>query len=812
MDGRIEAQVKRFNAEKVHYFPSLDSCMQRQYFEQRRRQQQQQATGSDNYLEENGCSTSKNERRSLDVLSLNTLSNIAKKCNSRCLNAAEAVEVNIAGDKIESNASQTTILSLSGNPSKDPVQSVSKEQAVCNPPCSNEKYLKSSNANLDPLNNEISVLDILEDDGLQCNFRENSMHEDHVSFSVGGLGEVGTETPLNSPPHRMEPRGGSSCSNAYKDVKMSKNLLNDIELEVEAAIQDIDTSLNSKSSKFRSYSTSPAKQVENRTLKMYFPDDDMQFDEFDSRLRDTVCGKRAYQEDYKKNRDRGIAYCVGFFQTRNYVDVILSLLQLEIVLFRYILIYNESNRVYCDLAAHPNITVDDFVYDIQDDLPWDDGSQKEYMTEECWLSPNLQDNSFKRSQFFCERFRSLPTESTGPVFPNFNKSERSIYFEEDLTSRNPIGTKNAELVDMARYPNQYCFPVEDPKDSFKSSSFDSEESCSSSAVRRDIMDSVAKKSDSKTFSKIYSPKGDVKRFLREDTSGGHRNYVQQGENDGVTRADTVKFDTSSVPSDQPSSLNIENKYKLKTKDGLFVAREKAQSGADSGLASFHKQSKTKSSTYGNVLWDEASVSAFADSRLGDRPKCNGWKSRYASNECAPCNPFFLESLDSPWKADLPLHPDTDSFGVIDSPENCKPPLSNSEYARKDQEADVLDCKLRKRKLDFFAMGVVQIGDKEERCSFKSNRKYLKVPGFGDVMLASPVTASDKYLSDNENEYQREGTADMNAKVFADHEEQRSAVQKTVTSPIDRVLMHQSYVFQFMCVQQASLLKAKEEEI
>ncbi|CAM8950142.1 unnamed protein product [Rhodiola kirilowii] len=67
-------------------------------------------------------------------------------------------------------------------------------------------------------------MDIIEDDGLQCNFREHSMHEDHMSFSVGGLGEVGTETPLNSPPHRMEPRGGSSCSNAYKDVKMSKNI------------------------------------------------------------------------------------------------------------------------------------------------------------------------------------------------------------------------------------------------------------------------------------------------------------------------------------------------------------------------------------------------------------------------------------------------------------------------------------------------------------------------------------------------------------------------------------------------------------
>ncbi|CAM8950141.1 unnamed protein product [Rhodiola kirilowii] len=370
-----------------------------------------------------------------------------------------------------------------------------------------------------------------------------------------------------------------------------------------------------------------------------------------------------------------------------------------------------------------------------------------------------------------------------------------------------------------------------------------------------------KKSDSKTVSKIYSPKGDVKRFLREDTSGGHRNYVQQGKNDGVTRADTVKFDTSSVPSDQPSSLNIENKHKLKTKDGWFVAREKAQSDADSGLASFHKQSKTKSSTYGNVLWDEASVSAFADSRLGDRPKCNGWKSRYASHECSPCNPpFFLESLDSPRKADLSLHADTDSFGVTDSPENYKPPLSNSKYARKDQEMK-LDCKLRKRKLDFFAMGVVQIGDKEEGCSFKSNRKNLKVPGFvqspefGDViMLPSPVTTSDKYLSDNENEYQREETPDLyaigskanhmticiystpNLKsvystlhilylfililvclwlfeiVFADHEEQRSAVQKTVTSPLDRVLMHQSFVVQFMCVQQASLLKAKEEDI
>lgn len=62
---------------------------QQQYFEQRRRQQQKQTAGSDNCLEDNVCTASNSERKSLDVLSLKTLSTAAQESDPRCLNGEE---------------------------------------------------------------------------------------------------------------------------------------------------------------------------------------------------------------------------------------------------------------------------------------------------------------------------------------------------------------------------------------------------------------------------------------------------------------------------------------------------------------------------------------------------------------------------------------------------------------------------------------------------------------------------------------------------------------------------------------------------
>uniref|UniRef100_A0A7N0VK17 Uncharacterized protein n=2 Tax=Kalanchoe fedtschenkoi TaxID=63787 RepID=A0A7N0VK17_KALFE len=719
---------------------------QKQYFEQRRRQQQQNTPSSANNLEENVCGTSDSERRSLDVLSLKTLSTIAQESNSRSLNAPETMDVNVAHaqDKFDIKAPQPKIPAISGNPRNGLMESTSKEETVCNSPYNSEKSLKSSNCNRDPWKTEISVLDILDDDGLKCNFIENSMHEDHVSFSVGGLGKVGTETPLNSPPHRMAHYGGSSCSNASRDVKLSKNLLNDLELEMDAVIQDIEASLSSRSSKFHC----PA----------------------------AIGGKRAFQinEDCKKTK-------------------------------------------YCD---QPNFIVEDCLYDIQHDFPRHNRPQREYMTKDCWKSWNLQEDSLKCPQIFRERDEEIPidsyklSESMDPVFSAFQTSERSRYFEE-VVLRIPAERENNESVNMARNPNR----------------FDSEESCSSSAVREDKMDSTEKKSDSNTFIKILSPKVDVKRLSGEETLCGHRSYVLQGKrkNVGGTKSNNVKFDISSLTPDQPSSFTFDNK--LEANNCWFVAREKSHSGIDSGLISFYKPLKTNFSGPGDELWGKGSI-------------VNGRKSRYASHECAAPHTSFMESHDYPWRADIPLNSEVKimpsySFGVIESPEPYKPPVCPvSENARSGWEmksenpfADILDCKLMKKKIDILAMSLRHKGDEEEGHSCKSDRENLKVSEevvhsvqsckSGEVTKSSSGTASNKCLiSDGETKYQYQCEApDSHAngikeakRVIADPREERSSGWKDIASPLNGVLMHQSYVVQFLCVQQVvetSVEKAKE---
>lgn len=52
---------------------------------------------------------------------------------------------------------------------------------------------------------QLSVFDLLGDDGPYGNLEGSPVYEAHVAFSVEGLGKVGTETPVHSPhqPHRV---------------------------------------------------------------------------------------------------------------------------------------------------------------------------------------------------------------------------------------------------------------------------------------------------------------------------------------------------------------------------------------------------------------------------------------------------------------------------------------------------------------------------------------------------------------------------------------------------------------------------------
>nr|XP_007146895.1 hypothetical protein PHAVU_006G079400g [Phaseolus vulgaris]ESW18889.1 hypothetical protein PHAVU_006G079400g [Phaseolus vulgaris] len=96
-----------------------------------------------------------------------------------------------------------------------------------------------------PEDSEFSVIDLVCDDEPNATAEKFPTCEDHVSFSLKGLGKVGTETPVHSPEQRF--RIPYRYSPLQKDKSKSKlkklnHELDDIELEVDTMVQDIKVS------------------------------------------------------------------------------------------------------------------------------------------------------------------------------------------------------------------------------------------------------------------------------------------------------------------------------------------------------------------------------------------------------------------------------------------------------------------------------------------------------------------------------------------------------------------------------------------
>ncbi|TYG83738.1 hypothetical protein ES288_D01G191800v1 [Gossypium darwinii] len=93
---------------------------------------------------------------------------------------------------------------------------------------------------------ELSVFDMLNNDESEVVSERSLVHEAHVAFSVEGLRKIRTETPLHAP--KQEGRREYEIS---KENKYGSNfMLNDIELEVDAMMQDMDVPLGGNPSQF----------------------------------------------------------------------------------------------------------------------------------------------------------------------------------------------------------------------------------------------------------------------------------------------------------------------------------------------------------------------------------------------------------------------------------------------------------------------------------------------------------------------------------------------------------------------------------
>ncbi|XP_057789765.1 uncharacterized protein LOC131006604 isoform X12 [Salvia miltiorrhiza] len=187
---------------------------QKQYFEQRKRQQQQTA-GLESYSDgKRSCTLQSDYSRSLDILSLENVSAVAQGYNT---------STTIASDNLEND--DFTLNDQDAFPSQVILTSdcISVDQSEINersPPSyvteaeypkkvsvhlqNNDENLVGNFSELDSfklsVSHQISVIDLL-GDGTNTNAEENSLREQeaHVAFSVEGLGQVETETPVHSP-------------------------------------------------------------------------------------------------------------------------------------------------------------------------------------------------------------------------------------------------------------------------------------------------------------------------------------------------------------------------------------------------------------------------------------------------------------------------------------------------------------------------------------------------------------------------------------------------------------------------------------
>ncbi|XP_055960825.1 uncharacterized protein LOC126669314 isoform X2 [Mercurialis annua] len=252
---------------------------QKQYFEQRRRQQQNQqiaAAGLDSSFDGGGNKKWEEEspklhNKSLDILNLLNFSASSRESEHNCPSGiTEERNVNTSTCKyfITMDApiiQGTTVI---------PADSVEIEKTSCPsdyqteilspkkvprvlPGClDNHKSVYGSNEKSDPwgaaTQKEVSVFDLLGDDEPNGYLEEGPTHEAHVAFSVDGVGKVESETPLQSPqqPDRYVSYGSFSPSKAARKLNLSRNrnsLLNDLELEVDAIMQDLEMPLRRSS-------------------------------------------------------------------------------------------------------------------------------------------------------------------------------------------------------------------------------------------------------------------------------------------------------------------------------------------------------------------------------------------------------------------------------------------------------------------------------------------------------------------------------------------------------------------------------------
>ncbi|XP_024981008.1 uncharacterized protein LOC112517869 [Cynara cardunculus var. scolymus] len=232
---------------------------QKQYFEERKRQQQHSSSGLESYSDDKvPCRPCHENNRSLDVLSLLNLTKNGQDLTSRFPEVSGSLKGEHTTLNYQSAHGPYTIQVEIKN--QCPAEHVEIRETDCSSilpesllsnlyqelrpitwrrrflfDFSSSSHLDASKKNddkepkkmiTDHVDHNLSVVDMLGDDGQNSISRGSLVHEDHVAFSVEGLGRVEMETPVHSP---QQPTRNFSCgfptpSKISKRSHSSKNL------------------------------------------------------------------------------------------------------------------------------------------------------------------------------------------------------------------------------------------------------------------------------------------------------------------------------------------------------------------------------------------------------------------------------------------------------------------------------------------------------------------------------------------------------------------------------------------------------------
>ncbi|XP_020537305.1 uncharacterized protein LOC105638843 isoform X2 [Jatropha curcas] len=296
---------------------------------------------------------------------------------------------------------------------------------------------------------ESSVFDLLSDDESNGNLLGSPTREAHVAFSVAGLGKVGTETPPCSPlqPDRYVSYGCSSPSKAARRLNSSRNLncvLNDLELEVDAIMQDIEMPQSGRSFELSTGIKDPSSKMKKKLSTVR---DHMQLDGQGSKVRSSFDEGKAFCDTENDNED--------FWDARS----------------------NLSDAHYldeCDLSwkswqSHHNGDFPDILKYGGNKMPnYDFGGSR---------PQKKRDAPYATESF---SFSDLPASKH-----QTSENDYDFITSNGASGRRRFAGTSFDFGDVTGHPDWPCFTSEDERESM---SLLSEESCSSTAVRGEIND------------------------------------------------------------------------------------------------------------------------------------------------------------------------------------------------------------------------------------------------------------------------------------------------------------------------------------